>query len=110
MVITDSRYYHKNITFLLKITANHMHYTFILYGCNIKKKNEIRIYQWKNDSFSMFVSIPDKAPSEAVFRGTEFLSYDLSKTGGEPIVSAQDSVTFYFKTRQPNGLLFYTGK
>ncbi|RZC36318.1 hypothetical protein BDFB_004117, partial [Asbolus verrucosus] len=49
-----------------------------------------------------------KAPSEAVFRGTEFLSYDLSQTGGEPIVSAQDSVTFYFKTRQPNGLLFYT--
>ncbi|CAH1365278.1 unnamed protein product [Tenebrio molitor] len=51
----------------------------------------------------------DKAPSEAVFRGAEFLSYDLSQTGGEPIVSAQDSVTFYFKTRQPNGLLFYTG-
>ncbi|XP_023027641.2 neurexin 1 isoform X2 [Leptinotarsa decemlineata] len=51
----------------------------------------------------------DKAPSEAVFRGTEFLSYDLSQTGGEPIVSAQDSVTFYFKTRQPSGLLFYTG-
>ncbi|KAL3289253.1 hypothetical protein HHI36_003685 [Cryptolaemus montrouzieri] len=51
----------------------------------------------------------NKAPSEAVFRGTEFLSYDLSQTGGEPIVSAQDSVTFYFKTRQPNGLLFYTG-
>ncbi|KAJ8924521.1 hypothetical protein NQ315_007319 [Exocentrus adspersus] len=52
----------------------------------------------------------EKAPSEAVFRGTEFLSYDLSQTGGEPIVSAQDSVTFYFKTRQPNGLLFYTGE
>lgn len=51
----------------------------------------------------------DKAPTEAVFRGTEFLSYDLSQTGGEPIVSVQDSVTFYFKTRQPNGLLFYTG-
>lgn len=44
-----------------------------------------------------------------MFRGTEFLSYDLSQTGGEPIVSAQDSVSFYFKTRQPNGLLFYTG-
>ncbi|XP_044728406.1 neurexin-1 isoform X1 [Chrysoperla carnea] len=51
----------------------------------------------------------DKAPSEAAFRGTEFLSYDLSQTGGEPIVSAQDTVSFYFKTRQPNGLLFYTG-
>nr|CAH7718052.1 unnamed protein product [Callosobruchus chinensis] len=54
--------------------------------------------------------VADKAPTEAVFRGTEFLSYDLSQTGGEPIVSAQDSVTFYFKTRQASGLLFYTGE
>ncbi|KAF7284423.1 hypothetical protein GWI33_022206 [Rhynchophorus ferrugineus] len=52
----------------------------------------------------------NKAPSEAVFRGAEFLSYDLSQTGGEPIVSAQDTITLYFKTRQPNGLLFYTGE
>ncbi|CAO1431878.1 unnamed protein product [Diamesa hyperborea] len=51
----------------------------------------------------------DKAPSEATFRGTEFLSYDLGQTGGEPIVSAQDSVSLYFRTRQPNGLLFFTG-
>lgn len=52
----------------------------------------------------------DKAPSEATFRGTEFLSYDLGQTGGEPIVSAQDSVSLYFRTRQPNGLLFFTGE
>lgn len=58
----------------------------------------------------LFISISDKAPSEAVFRGSEFLSYDLTQTGGEPIVSAQDSVTFYFKTRGSSGLLFYTGK
>ncbi|XP_013147690.1 PREDICTED: neurexin-1 [Papilio polytes] len=51
----------------------------------------------------------DKAPSEATFRGAEFLSYDLTQTGGEPIVSAQDAISLYFKTRQPNGLLFYTG-
>ncbi|XP_068083571.1 neurexin 1 [Anabrus simplex] len=51
----------------------------------------------------------DKAPSEATFRGSEFLSYDLSRTGGEPIVSNQDSITLSFKTRQPSGLLFYTG-
>ncbi|XP_055385088.1 neurexin-1 isoform X9 [Condylostylus longicornis] len=51
----------------------------------------------------------DKAPSEATFRGTEFLSYDLGQTGAEPIVSAQDAITLYFRTRQPNGLLFYTG-
>lgn len=59
--------------------------------------------------FSIFpFLLSDKAPSEAVFRGAEFLSYD--QTGGGPIVSAQDSVTLYFKTRQSNGLLFYTGK
>lgn len=52
----------------------------------------------------------DKAPSEATFRGTEFLSYDLGQTGGEPIVSAQDAISLYFRTRQPNGLLFFTGK
>ncbi|XP_065332966.1 neurexin 1 isoform X3 [Cloeon dipterum] len=51
----------------------------------------------------------DKAPAEATFRGKEFLSYDLSKTGAEPIVSTQDSISLSFKTRQPNGLLFYTG-
>lgn len=52
----------------------------------------------------------EKAPSEATFRGTEFLSYDLGQTGGEPIVSAQDAISLYFRTRQPNGLLFFTGK
>nr|XP_032521515.1 neurexin-1-like [Danaus plexippus plexippus] len=51
----------------------------------------------------------NKAPSEATFRGAEFLSYDLTQTGGEPIVSTQDTISLYFKTRQPNGLLFYTG-
>lgn len=54
--------------------------------------------------------IAEKAPSEATFRGTEFLSYDLGQTGGEPIVSTQDAISLYFRTRQPNGLLFYTGK
>lgn len=52
----------------------------------------------------------DKAPSEATFKGTEFLSYDLGQTGGEPIVSAQDAISLFFRTRQPNGLLFFTGK
>lgn len=56
------------------------------------------------------ILVADKAPSEATFRGAEFLSYDLTQTGGEPIVSTQDAISLYFKTRQPNGLLFYTGK
>ncbi|XP_039282936.1 neurexin-3-like [Nilaparvata lugens] len=51
----------------------------------------------------------DKAPSEATFRGLGFLWYDLSRTGGEPIVSNQDSIALTFKTRHPTGLLFHTG-
>lgn len=61
-------------------------------------------------SLLFFYDQIDKAPSEATFRGTEFLSYDLGQTGGEPIVSAQDAISLYFRTRQPNGLLFFTGK
>lgn len=61
-------------------------------------------------SSTTILHIVDKAPSEATFRGTEFLSYDLGQTGGEPIVSAQDAISLYFRTRQPNGLLFFTGK
>ncbi|KAH1014811.1 hypothetical protein HUJ05_012636, partial [Dendroctonus ponderosae] len=68
------------------------------------------ICECRNSDYEGEFCEKDKAPSEAVFRGTEFLSYDLSQTGGEPIVSAQDTITLYFKTRQPNGLLFYTGE
>ncbi|OAD57171.1 Neurexin-3-alpha [Eufriesea mexicana] len=50
----------------------------------------------------------NKAPSEASFRGTEYLTIDLSK--GSPILSTQESISLQFKTRQPNGLLFYSGK
>ena len=66
------------------------------------------IFHLKFNAISLLFS--DKAPSEATFRGSEYLSYDLSRTGAEPIVSAQDSISLNFKTRQPNGLLFYTGK
>nr|CAD7425073.1 unnamed protein product [Timema monikensis] len=59
---------------------------------------------------SLVLSWNNKAPSEATFRGTEFLSYDLSRTGGEPIVSTQDAISLTFKTRQPSGLLFYTAE
>ncbi|KOX77302.1 hypothetical protein WN51_10908 [Melipona quadrifasciata] len=47
-----------------------------------------------------------KAPSEASFRGTEYLTIDLSKA--DPILSTQESISLQFKTRQPNGLLFYS--
>ncbi|KYN22140.1 Neurexin-3-alpha, partial [Trachymyrmex cornetzi] len=48
----------------------------------------------------------DKAPSEASFRGTEYLTIDLSK--GEPVLSTQESISLQFKTRAANGLLFYS--
>ncbi|XP_076318595.1 neurexin 1-like [Tachypleus tridentatus] len=51
----------------------------------------------------------DKAPSEATFRGVEFLSYNFKSLGDEPIISSSDSVSLFFKTRQPHGMLFYTG-
>lgn len=51
--------------------------------------------------------IPDKVPSEASFKGTEYLKVDLSKT--DPILSMEESVSLQFKTRQHNGLLFYSG-
>ncbi|PBC32996.1 Neurexin-3-alpha [Apis cerana cerana] len=49
-----------------------------------------------------------KAPSEASFKGTEYLTIDLSK--GDPILSTQETVNLQFKTKQPNGLLFYSGE
>lgn len=57
---------------------------------------------------SVWLNIADKAPSEASFRGTEYLTIDLSKN--EPVLSTQESVSLQFKTRQSNGLLFYSGK
>ncbi|XP_043272551.1 neurexin-3 isoform X2 [Venturia canescens] len=50
----------------------------------------------------------NKAPSEASFKGTEYLGVDLSK--GEPVLSTQESISLQFKTRQHNGLLFYSGE
>ncbi|XP_021923606.1 neurexin-3 isoform X3 [Zootermopsis nevadensis] len=67
------------------------------------------ICECRNVDFEGIFCEKDKAPSEATFRGSEYLSYDLSKTGGEPIVSTQDAISLNFKTRQPSGLLFYTG-
>lgn len=50
-----------------------------------------------------------KQPPEATLRGHEYFYFDMTQSGGEPIVSSADEVSLYFKTRQPNGVLFYTG-
>ncbi|XP_076289211.1 neurexin 1 isoform X2 [Lasioglossum baleicum] len=49
-----------------------------------------------------------KAPSEASFRGLEYITINFTK--GERIQSTQESIGLQFRTRQPNGLLFYSGK
>ncbi len=58
--------------------------------------------------YFLFGLFSEHIPSEATFYGGQYLSYDLSNRG-DPIVSNNDQVSFYFKTRQANGLLFYTG-
>jgi len=75
------------------------------------KIKTIHILVFRNNFSKMFFfCFSEKAPSEASFRGSEYLTYDLNQTGGEPIVSTQDAISLHFKTRFPNGLLFYTGK
>lgn len=49
-------------------------------------------------------------PLELTFRGAEYLSYDLSQRGIEPILSENDEISLFFKTRKSSGLLFHTGK
>ena len=54
--------------------------------------------------------ISDDHPAEATFRGGEYIAYDLQQRGVEPILSTNDEISLYFKTRKSSGLLFYTGK
>ena len=53
--------------------------------------------------------ISDDHPAEATFRGGEYIAYDLQQRGVEPILSTNDEISLYFKTRKSSGLLFYTG-
>ena len=54
--------------------------------------------------------------TEAMFRGREGVKYDLTMLsaegqggGGEPILAANDRISFYFKTSKSSGLLYYNG-
>nr|XP_026689389.1 neurexin-1a isoform X3 [Ciona intestinalis] len=63
--------------------------------------------QKNKDFFEIYQN--DRAIDEAVatFRGSEWLSYDLSQ---QPVSSYSDRIILSFKTRQRNGLMFHTGK
>lgn len=57
----------------------------------------------------VFLFFSDDHPAEATFRGGEYIAYDLQQRGVEPILSTNDEISLYFKTRKSSGLLFYTG-
>ena len=65
---------------------------------------------FQETSLYCYVLFIGKEPPEATFTGNEFLTYDLSKLGGEPILSTKDEISLYFRTNRDDGLLFYTGK
>ena len=60
-------------------------------------------------SHFVLFSFLDDHPAEATFRGNEYIAYDLQQRGVEPILSTNDEISLYFKTRKSSGLLFYTG-
>ncbi|CAM1325515.1 NRXN2 (predicted) [Pycnogonum litorale] len=68
------------------------------------------IQSYRNIKSPICFAFPDKSPSEATFRGAEFMSYRLTETGGEAVVSSTEEISLYFKTRHPDGLLFFTGE
>ena len=58
---------------------------------------------------SVFFLTDEPAP-EATLRGGEYITYNLQMRGVEPILSTNDEISLYFKTRKSSGLLFYTGQ
>ena len=58
---------------------------------------------------AMIFNFIGKIPPEATFKGNDYLSYDLIRLGGEPIVSTKDRISLDFKSNRADGLLFYTG-
>ncbi|TRY78356.1 hypothetical protein TCAL_01738 [Tigriopus californicus] len=50
-----------------------------------------------------------ETPLEVTLTGGEYLSYNLFQRGIDPILSINDEISLYFKTRKSSGLLFHTG-
>lgn len=57
--------------------------------------------------YSVFFT--EKIPSDATFFGAQYFTYNLSGQG-DGLVSNRDSISLDFRTKHPDGLLFYTGK
>ena len=79
----------------------------------VKAKEHQRAHKSFSHVFHSFmlssVFFVDNPPLEATFRGTEYVTYDLTQKSLEPILSINDQISLYFKTRKSSGLLFYTG-
>ena len=73
-------------------------------------RTHFTVVLFQETSLYCYVLFIGKEPPEATFTGNEFLTYDLSKLGGEPILSTKDEISLYFRTNRDDGLLFYTGK
>ncbi|XP_034944806.1 neurexin-3 isoform X2 [Chelonus insularis] len=64
------------------------------------------ICQCRNDHYEGDFCEKDKLPAEAAFKGTEYLKFIIDKA--QPILSHDELISFYFKSRQHNGFLFYS--
>ena len=73
-------------------------------------RTHFTVVLFQETSLYCYVLFIGKEPPEATFTGNEFLTYDLAKLGGEPILSTKDEISLYFRTNRDDGLLFYTGK
>ncbi|XP_071518617.1 neurexin 1 isoform X3 [Panulirus ornatus] len=51
----------------------------------------------------------ERQVEEITFRGREYVWWDLRRTGGQPLASQNDQLSFSFKTRHPAGVLFFSG-
>ena len=73
-----------------------------------KKQVKLKTILFFFISFLLLFSV--NPPPEATLRGTEYITYDLQQKSLEPILSINDEISLYFKTRKSSGLLFYTGE
>lgn len=54
----------------------------------------------------------EKTPTEVTLLGTQYLMYNFVKDNNtdDGLQSNEDEIDLYFRTQQPDGLLFFIGK